>query len=157
MKKLILIAALVITSVVNAQANKFTQLYNQFQNVKGVTTMTIDKGLFNMMGDMNLDKEVKNWNSITKSINTIKMIVIDGDNQNAKNNFKNSFSKLKLEELMAVNKEGSKVKFYTDNSNSKIIKNLLLSISSKEETVYLMLDGAFKLSDIQNNIKVISK
>jgi hypothetical protein len=157
MKKLILIAALVITSVVNAQANKFTQLYNQFQNVKGVTTMTIDKGLFNMMGDMNLDKEVKNWNSITKSINTIKMIVIDGDNQNAKNNFKNSFSKLKLEELMAVNKDGSKVKFYTDNSNSKIIKNLLLSISSKEETVYLMLDGAFKLSDIQNNIKVISK
>ena len=157
MKKLILIAALVITSVVNAQANKFTQLYNQFQNVKGVTTMTIDKGLFNMMGDMNLDKEVKNWNSITKSINTIKMIVIDGDNQNAKNNFKNSFSKLKLEELMAVNKDGSKVKFYTDNSNSKIIKNLLLSISSKEETVYLMLDGAFKLSDIQNNIKVITK
>lgn len=157
MKKIILIVALIVTSAVNAQVNKFTQLYNQYQNVKGVTTMTIDKGLFNMMGDMNLEKEVKNWNSITKSINIIKMVVIDGGNQTVKNNFKNSFNNLKLDELMTVNKDGNKIKFYTDNSNAKVIKNLLLSISSKDETVYLMMDGVFKLSDIQQNIKVISK
>lgn len=157
MKKLILIAALVITSVVNAQAHKFTQLYNYFQGVKGVTATTIDKELFNKIGGVYLEKEVKNWNSITKSINTIRMIAIDGGNQTVKNNFKNTFDSLKFEELMTVNNDGDRVKFYTDNSNSKVIKNLLLSISTKDRIVYLMMDGAFKISDIQNGMIKVSK
>ena len=106
---------------------------------------------------MYLEKEVKNWNSITKSINTIRMIAIDGGNQTVKNNFKNTFDSLKFEELMTVNNDGDRVKFYTDNSNSKVIKNLLLSISTKDRIVYLMMDGAFKISDIQNGMIKVSK
>lgn len=154
MKKIIFLFALVLTSMVYAQNTKIDQLFNQYQNVNGVTTIVLNKGMFNMLSELKIDSELDNWNDVVKSINSIKMISIEGENNQIKKSFKDAMSKLKLEELMAINSDGNKVRFYAENGNSKSFKNLLLDISNGKEAFYLFLDGEIKASDINKTIKV---
>ena len=64
-------------------------------------------------------------------------MVIDGRGQN-----------LNYEELLVVNSDGNKIRFLAENTDGDFLSNLLLSINSEEETVFMILDGALKYDDI---------
>lgn len=158
MKKKIFLFAIVTASFLNAQTSKFNQLFEQLQNTKGVTTISVNKGMFNMISNLKLENEVENFSEIIKGINSIKLIVVESkSNQMVQKKLKNMVKDMKLEELLAVNNEGNKIKFYTEDSGAKSFKNLLLDISSGEENVFMVLDGEIKASDINKQIKIVSK
>lgn len=158
MKKIIFLFAIVTASFLNAQTSKFNQLFEQLQNTKGVTTISVNKGMFNMISNLKLEDEVENFSEIIKGINSIKLIVVESkSNQMVQKKLKNMVKDMKLEELLAVNNEGNKIKFYTEDSGAKSFKNLLLDISSGEENVFMVLDGEIKASDINKQIKIVSK
>lgn len=158
MKKIIFLFAIVTASFLNAQTSKFNQLFEQLQNTKGVTTISVNKGMFNMISNLKLENEVENFSEIIKGINSIKLIVVESkSNQMVQKKLKNMVKDMKLEELLAVNNEGNKIKFYTEDSGAKSFKNLLLDISSGEENVFMVLDGEIKASDINKQIKIVSK
>ncbi|MBF0598160.1 DUF4252 domain-containing protein [Faecalibacter rhinopitheci] len=158
MKKIIFLFAIVTASFLNAQTSKFNQLFEQLQNTKGVTTISVNKGMFNMISNLKLENEVENFSEIIKGINSIKLIVVESkSNQMVQKKLKNMVKDMKLEELLAINNEGNKIKFYTEDSGAKSFKNLLLDISSGEENVFMVLDGEIKASDINKQIKIVSK
>ncbi|MBQ0148350.1 MAG: DUF4252 domain-containing protein, partial [Flavobacteriaceae bacterium] len=104
MKKIIFLFAIVTASFLNAQTSKFNQLFEQLQNTKGVTTISVNKGMFNMISNLKLENEVENFSEIIKGINSIKLIVVESkSNQMVQKKLKNMVKDMKLEELLAVN------------------------------------------------------
>lgn len=158
MKNIVIVFALIISTIAFGQTNKFDQLFKQMQNKKGVTTLVLNKGMFNMLDNADLKNELKEYKNLMKVVESVNLIVVEKDADNSvKTNLRNSVKGMKLEELMSLNKENNKVKLYTENSNSKSFKNLLMDISTPTETVYLMLKGNFNQADIQKSMKTISK
>lgn len=158
MKNIVIVFALIISSIALGQTNKFDQLFKQMQNKKGVTTLVLNKAMFNMMDNPELKKELKEYKNLMKVVQSVNMIVVDKEaDKTVKTNLRNTIKGMKLEELMSVNKDNNKVKFYTENSSSKSFKNILMDVSTPTETVFLVLKGNFDPADIQKSIKVISK
>lgn len=154
MKKYIYIVLLIICSFANGQQNKYQKIYYDFEDTKGVTTISINKAMFNMLGNLQLDEDLKNMESLFKKMNSIKMIIAtDKQNEIVRTSIKNAFRNLNLEELMAINNEGNKVKFYAEDSNSKVFKNLILNIISDETLMYMILDGEISADDLNTLIK----
>lgn len=42
---------------------------------------------------------------------------------------------------MLINKDGSKIRFLTENANAKVFKNVLMSINSDDQQMYMIMDG----------------
>lgn len=149
MKKIIFLFAIVTASFLNAQTSKFNQLFEQLQNTKGVTTISVNKGMFNMISNLKLEDEVENFSEIIKGINSIKLIVVESkSNQMVQKKLKNMVKDMKLEELLAVNNEGNKIKFYTENSSADIFNNLVLNINAENNLMYMILDGEITSKDL---------
>ena len=158
MKNIVIVFALIISSIAFGQTNKFDQLFKQMQNKKGVTTLVLNKAMFNMMDNDDLKKELKEYKNLMKVVESVNMIIVEKDaDKTIKTNLRNSVKGMKLEELMSVNKENNKVKLYTENSNAKSFKNILMDVSTPTETVFLVLKGNFNPAEIQKSMKVISK
>lgn len=137
--------------MVNAQQNKFQKFYDDFENKEGVTTIKINKAMFSFLGSMDLDDDLKKMTPLFKKMNSIQMIIYDGEkNAEVKEKLTMDFKNLKLEELMSVNKEGNRIKFYADQASSDIFNNLLLNIASSEDLMYIILDGEIKAEDLSN-------
>ena len=151
MKKYIYLTLFIITTMVNAQQNKFQKFYDDFENKEGVTTIKINKAMFSFLGSMDLDDDLKKMTPLFKKMNSIQMIIYDGEkNAEVKEKLTMDFKNLKLEELMSVNKEGNRIKFYADHASSDIFNNLLLNIASSEDLMYIILDGEIKAEDLSN-------
>lgn len=154
MKNLIIIIALIFTSIVGAQQNKYQKFYSDFEDQEGITTISINKAMFNFLGSIEVDEDIKELTPLFKKMNSIKMVIYDGKrNGDFKTKLKTEFKNLNLEELMSINNEGNKVKFFTDNPSSEVFKNLMLNISSEEELIYIILDGEIRAEDLGNMIK----
>lgn len=151
MKKLVFAFALIASTMVNAQLNKFNSIYNQFENETGVTTISVNKGMFSMLGNIKLDTDVEGFSEMVSEINSIKMIIVE-DNKKVGNRIKDAFKSLNLEELVSINSEGDKIKFYTENSKDKSFKNLILDVSTADETILMFLDGEIKADDVNRLI-----
>ena len=83
--------------------------------------------------------------------------MIDNTNKDAKNQVKSAFDKMKLEELMSINKDGSKIRFLTENANAKIFKNVLMSINSDDQQMYMIMDGEITASEMNKMVKESNK
>lgn len=154
MKNLILIIAVFLTTIVGAQQNKYQKFYSDFEDEDGITTISINKAMFKMLGSIEMDEDIKDLTPLFKKMNSIKMVIYDGKrNNDIKKKLKEEFKNLNLEELMAINNEGNKVRFYTENSSSELFKNLMLNISTVDELIYIILDGEIKAEDLGNMIK----
>lgn len=158
MRNIILVIFFALATALNAQTSKFNDLFNQLQNTKGVTTVSINKGMFNMIKNIDLGEEVNDLEDIIKNVNAVKMIVFDSNLDNViQNKFDQIIKDTKYEELMSINSEDSNIKFFTEDSSAKSFRNLVLDISSDKERMFLLLDGEIKASDIQKQIKIASK
>ncbi|HEY4539031.1 MAG TPA: DUF4252 domain-containing protein [Faecalibacter sp.] len=153
MKKYIYLMVLIISTMSNAQQNKFHQFYNDFENQEGITTIKINKAMFSFLGNMDLDEDLKKMTPLFKKMNSIQMIIYDGQkNTKIKEKLISDFKNLKLEELMTINNEGNRVRFYADQASSDIFNNLMLNISTSDELLYIILDGEIKAEDLNNMI-----
>lgn len=158
MKNIIFLFAFAFASVLNAQTAKFNELFNQLQNTKGVTTISINKGMFNMIKNIDLGEEVNDLQDIIQNVNAVKMIVLESNStKTIQHKLDQMIKDTKYEELMSVNSEDHNIKFFTEDSKAKSFKNLVLDISSDNERMFLVLDGEIKASDIQKQIKIASK
>ncbi|MGY6417372.1 DUF4252 domain-containing protein, partial [Vibrio parahaemolyticus] len=75
---------------------------------------------------------------------------VEGSQPTLKNAVNNAVDNLKFEELMVVNSEGNKIKFLAKSVDGDLLNNLLLSIVSDEDTIFMILDGAMSYDDINN-------
>ncbi len=159
MKKIAIIMVLFFAGIANAQVNKLVKVFNELEDSKGITTITINKAMFNMIGSFaENDEDLKDLDGIFKKMNSIKMLVVEGNTKSEPAlKLKSAFDKLKLEELMTIKNDGNRVKFLTENANADVFKTLLLNIQSEDNVLYMILDGEVSSADISKLVNKESK
>lgn len=151
MKTIMLIWALLFAGIAQAQVSKLDDIFEQYKEQKGVTSIKIGKPMFKMLNKMNIDDaDLETIRPLFSKINSIKMLIVEGSQPTLKNAVNNAVDNLKFEELMVVNSEGNKIKFLAKSVDGDLLNNLLLSIVSDEDTIFMILDGAMSYDDINN-------
>lgn len=151
MKTIMLICALLFAGIAQAQVSKLDDIFEQYKEQKGVTSIKIGKPMFKMLNKMNIDDaDLETIRPLFSKINSIKMLIVEGSQPTLKNAVNNAVDNLKFEELMVVNSEGNKIKFLAKSVDGDLLNNLLLSIVSDEDTIFMILDGAMSYNDINN-------
>jgi len=146
-----LICALLFAGIAQAQVSKLDDIFEQYKEQKGVTSIKIGKPMFKMLNKMNIDDaDLETIRPLFSKINSIKMLIVEGSQPTLKNAVNNAVDNLKFEELMVVNSEGNKIKFLAKSVEGDLLNNLLLSIVSDEDTIFMILDGAMSYDDINN-------
>lgn len=149
MKTFMLIISLFVTSMAQAQISKLDQIFEQYKEQKGVTSIKIGKPMFKMLNKMKInDADVETIKPLLSKINSIKMLVFENAGSSIQKEVSSAIGNLKYEELLVINSDGDKIRFLAENVEGDFLNNLLLSINSDEETVFMILDGAVKYDDI---------
>lgn len=132
--------------------------FDKFEDKDGVTSVIVNKKMFEMMGKMAVDakeKDAQNYFSLLKKLDNLKVFTTDNAKVAAdmKATVTSYLKNNPLEELMRVNDSGKKVNIYIKSAgNGDIVKELLMFIedptSKENQTVVLSLVGNFNLSEI---------
>jgi hypothetical protein len=168
MQKIFIIFALFFTHFfqINAQKDKLDQLFEQYQETQGVTSIKIAKPMFGMLNKLNInDAELDKIKPLLSKINGLKIMIIEENPEdsgsdkpasfykNLSKEILNSVNQLNYEELMTVNSKGNKMKFLSADATNGILNNLLLNISSEGNTILMMLDGKISMNDVNKLIE----
>ncbi len=149
MKTLMLVMSLFLATMAQAQISKLDKIFEQYKEHKGVTSIKIGKPMFKMLNKLKIDDaDVEVIKPLLGKINSIKMLVLEGENKGIQTEVSNAIKNLKYEELMVINSEGNQIKFLAENVEGDYLSNLLLSINSDEDTVFMILDGSLKYDDL---------
>lgn len=153
MRKFILTVVMVLVSnAFFAQSG-----FDKYDGQDGVTSIIVNKKMFQMMGSVKVDandKETQQYLSLMKKLDNLK--VFTTTNTKIAADMKLSAGKYMktagLEELMRVNDSGKNVKIWVKSGSTDTqVKELLMFIedaSRADETVLMSLTGDFSLSEI---------
>ena len=153
------------------QSDKLNQLFDQYQDTEGVTSIKIAKPMFRLLGNLNIeDEDLKKIKPLINKVNSLKILVVDKPDSNDKdsvvayNNFQKvqksmlaALKNLNYEELMTVNSKDNKIKFLAANTASNVLDNLLLSINGEDSNVLMMLDGKISMDDVSNLVNDVKE
>ncbi len=174
MKKLITIIVLAFfSSTVFAQLNDVHNIFDKYQDVEGITSIKVGKGMFSLLNKLNIqDEDLQKIKPLLGKVNSVNILISGGGKlldslANIKsdiiklgdkvplglqNEINLAVKKLNYEELVTVNSSGRKIKLLTVGSNSDILHNLLLSITGKDQNILMLLDGDVPMSELSKFI-----
>lgn len=155
MKTILSMLMLLVATIASAQVSKLDQIFETYQEAKGVTSIKIGKPMFNMINNLDLgDSEVDQIKPLLTKINSIKMLIVEnGEHAKVKEEVKKAFSNINYEELMAIHSKGNRIKFFAENVTDSVVNNLLLDISSEGNTVFMILDGRINYDDLNKLVE----
>lgn len=160
MKKSILI--IVITSL---PIFCFSQsIFDKYDDMDHVASITINKGLIDLMGSINIegDQEAKDFIEVAKGIKGIKVLITEDKGVSADMGLtvRKYLKSSSLEELMRIKDKDTNVKFYIRNGkDDNHVSELLMFVSGldqadldingrKLETILVSMTGDIDLSKI---------
>ena len=174
MQKLLIIFALFFSHFfqINAQKDKLDQLFEQYQETDGVTSIKISKPMFSMLNKLNIaDDELAQIKPLLSKINSLKILIIEKPQyskvaedarpylqfKKLQSDIASSIKSMKYEELITVHSKDNKIKFLSSDATDGILDNLLLSINADGNTLLMMLDGKISMDDVNNLINEAEK
>lgn len=159
MKNVVIILALVLSGTIYGQTSKLVNLFDQYQNTQGVTSIKIAKPMFQLLGQLNIeDGDMKKIKPLINKINSLRIIIVERDSANVvrfeklQGEISTALKGLNYEELMNINAEGENIRFLAENTSANVVKNLLLSINGSDETLFMILEGEISMDDISTLI-----
>lgn len=152
MKKLILSAILFAAATsLFAQNAQIEQFYQKYEGKEGFTSVKITEKLFALAASATgSDPDIQN---VVDGIKGIQILVFENTENNAKSGeyyreFMSTVSTSNFDELMTVNSEGDKVKFYGKMASEKVLNEMLLVCDSDGEFVMISILGEINMEDI---------
>ncbi len=148
MKKLILtLCVAFLPTLFFAQA-----AFDKFDGQDDVTSVIVNKKMFEMMGNVK-NKESQQYLNLIKKLDNLKVFTTQSSRVTTeiKATAEKYIKSSKLEELMRVNDKGQNIKILVKSGTGATqVKELLMFIegSGKNETVLMSLIGDFDLNDI---------
>lgn len=151
-KFLTTVALFLVSSVLFSQ-----NVFDKFENDENVTTVIVNKKMFEMMGKMKMDasdKQAQQFMTLVKKLDNLKVFVTS--NAKITSEMKTTTDRYlksgNLEELMRINDSGKSVKIHIKpGAKDTQVKELFMFIEGgpkDKETVLLSLTGDFDLNDI---------
>lgn len=171
MKKLsILFVLFFLSTNIFGQSEKLNQLFDQYQDVEGVTSIKIAKPMFRLLGSLKInDEDLNRIQPLLGKVNGLKMLVLEkprtSNNPDKKdqkildqstriqNEISASLKSMKYEELITVNSKDNKIKFISQEASNGVLDNLILNIVSEDASVLMMLDGKISMDDVSKMIE----
>lgn len=147
--KYTLLSILFVFSVhLGAQTQSLDKIAAKYEGKDGFTSVTVTKSMFDLFAEIDSEGEDKEFLSILKNLNEIRILTKEGDKEMVF--YKEVLSSVSLsgyEKLMEVNDSGEKVKFYVIKKDGKIQKFLLL-VGSTDESTVIYIDGIIDMKQI---------
>ena len=67
------------------QSDKLNQLFDQYQDTEGVTSIEIAKPMFRLLGNLNIeDEDLKKIKPLINKVNALKILVVEKPNPSDK-------------------------------------------------------------------------
>lgn len=155
MKTILSTLMLLMVTLAHGQVSKLNEIFDRYQEAKGVTSIKIGKPMFNMINNLKVgDEKMDQIKPLLTKINSIKMLIVEGDaHSRISEEVKIAFSGIHYEELMVIHSDGDRIKFLAENTDSNVLNNLLLNISSDGDTIFMILEGKIDYDDLNNLIQ----
>lgn len=136
----------------------YAQDLRKYDNVREITSISINKSMFKLMSKLDLDsedEEVKAYIELVENLDDIKVYTTENPKygQQLQEDFNILKSKSGLEELMRVNDDGKNVNFYikpgkSDDFVSQLLMFINASDSSDTQSVLMIINGNIDLKQI---------
>ena len=173
MKKFtIIIAVLFFSSGTFAQMTDIQKIFDKYQDVEGITSIRVAKPMFSMLNKLNIqDEDLQKIKPLLGKVNSVNILISGGAELidslikikpgiisqgvspiGLQNEINLAVKKLNYEELVTINSSGRKIKLMTVGSSGDILKNLLLSITGKDQNVLMLLDGEIPMNELSKFI-----
>lgn len=155
MRTILSVWLLLLATITNAQVSKLDEIFDTYQEAKGVTSIKIAKPMFNMISNLKVGGEkMEQLRPLFTKINSIKMLIVEDDaHTKIGNEIKSAFSNINYEELMVIHSDGDRIKFLAENTTDSILNNLLLDITADGDTIFMILDGKIDYNDLNKLIE----
>ena len=157
-----------------AQTEKLDAIFEKYQEAEGVTSIKIAKPMFRLLNNINIDdSDMDKIKPLISKMNGLKILIMEkpekAENPTAaqlaaineaskvKNEILTAVKNLKYDELMTLNSKDNKIKFLAADTSSNLLNNMLLTISSEDENILMMLDGQISMDDVSNLINDVQK
>ncbi len=153
MKKFIITAVLAAMPFVTFAQ---TKAFDKFQDVEGIETVTVNKAMFEMLGDVKVTGNDKTQNYLDMAEKMESLKVFSTREQKHKDAIRATVAEYvkqhPLTELMTANHGGAKIKVYVvQGRQESIIKEGLVFIedTKDKEMVLVSFTGNLNLNDIE--------
>lgn len=146
MKRLILLAMMILPVMAMAQLPQFAKLGEKYNGVEGVTAMTVNKQMIAMFAGGNADFDFVDEVQILLSENAD---VSSGIVKDAKKAVKKS----KVDELISANDDGATFTIYT-KSESDLITNIVIVIENESPSGFIVITGDIPQEKISEVVKI---
>jgi hypothetical protein len=148
MKRLILLAMMMLPVMAMAQLPHFAKLGEKYNGVEGVTAMTVNKQMIAMFAGGNADLDFVDEIQILLSENAD---VSSGIVKDAKKAVKKS----KVDELISANDDGATFTIYT-KSESDLISNIVIVIENESPSGFIVITGDIPQEKINEVVKIVN-
>lgn len=159
MKNVIIAFALLIGSTAFGQTSKISQLFDQYQNTEGVTSIKIAKPMFQLLSSLDIeDGDLMKIKPLINKINSLKIIILEKDSANVvrfnklQSEITTAMKGLNYDELMNISGDGESIKILAENTKSNMLSNLMLSVNGSDETIFMILEGEISMEDVSKLI-----
>ncbi len=160
MKKLVILtiiasAALLPMTIMAQQKTVIDDIYNKYAGKDGFTSINISPDMFQMLASMNMgdsSKDAKEAQNAIKQLKGMKMLVYEPKDSNQVFDFykelKNKIPSNKFKEIMTVDAQDGKVRFLVNQNKNGKIKEFLMFVSGKHESLVMSLSGSIDMKTI---------
>lgn len=135
----------------SAQSSQVEKLFDKYSGQEGYTSVHITKYMFDMFSKIADEEEDKEFKEITSSLTAIKILTVDNDEANRKDNFYIEMSKAIsppiYQDLMIVKDGNEEIKFMVKDADNKI-SELVMLIDEEDGGTMIYLLGDINLKDI---------
>lgn len=147
MKRIIFIAALMLTTLLSFAQEGAKDVYAKYSKVKNATSVYISPSMFNLIGNISIDADIidddtaKDFLPLVRQMRGLYLIECE-NKQSGKEMFEDALKYAKssnMELQMEVNDDGDHIKLYTE-ADKDIISDFLFLVESDEDDEYVMIN-----------------
>lgn len=157
MKKIFLLAVLVVMTIAGKAQNSAEDLFNAYKDRPKAEYVHVPKMMMGIAKHVNT--EDKNVKTLTKSIDSVKVLDLGDCDESVKKELLEDINKLNLkgyEEMVKVNDDGEKVLILTKTQKDRIREILILNASLTDAAIVL-LKGSILQSDLEQMVSDYTK
>jgi hypothetical protein len=153
MKKLAIIAGLLLAICTSTFAQSGKNIYNKYSDSKGASAVYISPSMFKLIGklpDIDVADGEVNLTPVVKSLEGMYLISIEDskDCKSLKEDVETMVKAGKYELLMETKEDGETVRIHVINSG-EYITSLVILTSERDETTFISFDGKIRQEDIE--------
>lgn len=146
MKRTILLVMMMLPIMAMAQLPHFVKLGEKYNDMEGVTAMTVNKQMIAMFAGENADFDF---------VDEIQILLCEdaGVASNIVKDAKKAVKKSKIEELVSANEDGATFTVYT-KSDGDIFTDIVVVVENEDPSGFIVITGDIPQEKISEIVKI---